>query len=343
MRALLGQTNASLTLTSVQTNSAGSYSVVVTNVAGSVVSSNALLTVVALSTNCAPAAAGLVGWWWAEGNTLDRVGSNNGVVHNGIIYTSGEVGRAFRFNGTNSYVEVPDSAALRLTNQLTIEFWVKRQNLLSEDYIINKGGDYTRGALNYGVTITQPQWGGTLAFTFAGGARHSLSITDLNWHHCAVTARNGDVDPSFYLDGVQRPVTLRQGASTINLYASTAPLDIGAQVDPASGWYYYSGALVDELGIYNRALAAAEIQAIYSAGSLGKCALGVAPSIITQPVSQTVLAGSNATFTVDLRGHDSAELPMACEWHQHRRRDHHLAHVDQCAARSGRQLLAAGD
>ena len=105
----------------------------------------------------------------------------------------------------NSYVEVPDSPALRLTNELTIEFWVKRQNLQDEDYIINKGGDYTRGSLNYGVTITRPQWGSTLAFTFAGGARHSLSIADLNWHHCAVTARNGDVDPTFYVDGVQRP------------------------------------------------------------------------------------------------------------------------------------------
>ena len=66
------------------------------------------------------------------------------------------------------------------------------------------------------------------------------SITDSNWHHCAVTARNGDVDPIFYVDGVQRPVTLRQGAPTIRLYPSTAALDIGAQVDPVSGWFYYS-------------------------------------------------------------------------------------------------------
>jgi len=53
-------------------------------------------------------------------------------------------------------------------------------------------------------------------------------------------------------------------------YASTAALDIGAQVDPASGWLFYSEALVDELSIYNRVLALAEIQAIYNAGSAGK-------------------------------------------------------------------------
>ncbi len=257
-----------------------------------------------------PAPAGLVSWWRAESNANDAADSNNGTLRGGVSFTTGRVSQAFRFNGTNSYVEVPDSPALRLTNQLTIEFWVRRQDLQKEDYIINKGGDYTRGMLNYGVTITQPQWGGTFAFTFAGGARHSSSITDLNWHHCAVTARNGDVDPIFYVDGVQRPVTLRQGASTIRLYASTAALDIGAQVDPVSGWFYYSGALVDELSIYNRALTAAEIQAIYNADGAGKCPLGVAPSIITQPAGQTVFAGSSATFTVIAAG----SPPLGYQW-----------------------------
>ena len=42
---LIGATNATLSLTSVQTNDAGAYAVVVTNIAGSVTSSNAMLTV----------------------------------------------------------------------------------------------------------------------------------------------------------------------------------------------------------------------------------------------------------------------------------------------------------
>ena len=42
---LIGATNAILSLTSVQTNDAGAYAVVVTNIAGSVTSSNATLTV----------------------------------------------------------------------------------------------------------------------------------------------------------------------------------------------------------------------------------------------------------------------------------------------------------
>ena len=305
---IAGATGTSLTLSNVQSTQAGNYAVRVSNTFGSTISSNALLTVTS-PPPCATPPLGLVSWWRAESNALDSIDSNSGVLHNGVGFAGGEVGQAFVFNGTNSYVEVPDAPALRLTNQLTIEFWVKRRDLQNEDYIINKGGDYTRRMLNYGVTITQPQWGGTLAFTFAGGARHSLSITDLNWHHCAVTARNGDVDPSFYVDGVQRPVTLRQGASTINLYASTAALDIGAQVDPASGWFFYSGAVVDELSIYSRALTAVEIQTIYTAGSAGKCP-GVAPTIITPPASLAVLAGSTAAFSVTAAG----TPPLSYQW-----------------------------
>ena len=54
----------------------------------------------------------------------------------------------------------------------------------------------------------------------------------------------------------------------------------------------------------------AEIQAIYNAGASGKCQPGVAPSIITQPASLTVPAGSNATFTVVATG----TAPLSYQW-----------------------------
>ena len=149
-----------------------------------------------------------------------------------------------------------------------------------------------------------------MAFNFAGGTRHSTSITDLNWHHVAVVARNGDVDATFYVDGVQQPVTLRQGAGTLNLYPSTEPLRIGAQVDPVSGWFYYSNALIDELSLYNRALTAAEIQAIYNAGSAGKCTGPTAPVILLQPTNQTAIVGGDCSFSVIAAG----TTPLSYQW-----------------------------
>ena len=59
---------------------------------------------------------------------------------------------------------------------------------------------------------------------------------------------------------------------------------------------------MDEVGLYNRALSAAEIQAIYAAGAFGKCQ-GPAPSSVTvTPSSLDACQGDAATFTASVTG-----------------------------------------
>ncbi|MCX6926466.1 MAG: immunoglobulin domain-containing protein, partial [Verrucomicrobia bacterium] len=274
---IAGGNGTSLTLSNVQSIQAGNYSVRVTNAFGSITSSNALLTINAAPPCMAPP-SGLVSWWQAEGNGSDTVGGNNGALSNGVTFVAGRVGQAFNFNGFNSYVQVPDSPALRLTNELTIEFWVKRRQFVTGDHILNKGGNWNSGPLNYGVAFDTSAYNNALTFFSAGGVRRASSITDSNWHHCAVVARNGDTDPTFYIDGAAQPVATRQGTAKIALGLSTRPLYIGAQIDPASGWTFYGNTLVDEMSIYNRMLTAAEIQGIYNAGSAGKCTSTIPPT-----------------------------------------------------------------
>jgi hypothetical protein len=251
---------------------------------------------------CAPAPSGLVGWWQAENNAGDSVNGNNGILQNGATFGLGEVGTGFIFNGTSSYVAVPDASSLRLTNELTIEFWVQRQLPFGSDYIVNKGGDWTGGLLNYGVAIAPPEYGNILHFTFAGGVRGTVAIADLEWHHCAVVARHGDSDVKFYVDGVFQPTTHFEGAGTVNLYPSTQPLLIGAQIDPPIA-NYFSKTLVDELSIYNRALGSNEIVSVFLAGNAGKCAPTTLPPQITQqPQSVTTNVSAIVRFSVAATG-----------------------------------------
>jgi hypothetical protein len=84
-----GATNATLALTNVQPAQAGNYSAQVTNILGSVLSSNAMLAV----TPCATAPAGLVAWWRAEGDANDVFGVHNGTLTGGAGFATGEVGR----------------------------------------------------------------------------------------------------------------------------------------------------------------------------------------------------------------------------------------------------------
>jgi hypothetical protein len=105
----------------------------------------------------------------------------------------------------------------------------------------------------------------------------------LRWHHCAIVARAGERDPLFYVDGQLRPVTGRDGKSTIVLSPSTSPLYVGAQLDIDSASCYFGNCIIDELSIYNRALSPAEIIAIYKAGRAGKLAPSENPSLTRLP------------------------------------------------------------
>lgn len=296
---IAGATSTSLTLSNVQPAQAGNYALRVTNALGSILSSNALLTVIL---PCVSAPSNLVSWWRGESNALDQVGGNSGVLSNGVSFDAGVVGQAFRFNGSsNSYVEVADSPTLRFTNALTIECWAKRLSTSEVHVLLEKGGDWTGGQTDFEIVLNDTYGSSHFGFSSAGGWRGCSVTPDTAWHHYAAVAVSGQSNPILYIDGVPQTIAYSGGAATIKLSASTRPLHIGAQVDAQTGWLYYSSTMIDELSIFNRALSAAEIQAIYTAGTSGKC-LSVAPSIITQPASQAVLAGAAVTFTAAAAG-----------------------------------------
>jgi hypothetical protein len=297
---IVGATNTTLTLTNVQLSQAGNYAVLVTNLYGSILSSNAVLTVNPRPP-CTPAPSGLGGWWPGEGNANDVVGNNNGTLVNGVTFTDGTVGQAFSFNGTSSYVSISDSPSLdAFVSQITIEAWIKsnRTNADSDwEGIITKGNSSWRLQATAGAT--------TLTFSTTGILPHedlygSRNVYDGQWHHVA-GVYNG-TNMYLYVDGtldVSQPAT---GSIAQNSY----PMCIGKN---AWGTGYYFNGLVDEVSIYNRALTASEIYAIYAAGSGGKCP-PTTPVIIAQPTNQTIAVGGTANFNVTASG----ALPLSYQW-----------------------------
>jgi hypothetical protein len=77
--------------------------------------------------------------------------------------------------------------------------------------------------------------------------------------------------------------------------------------DPANTSRYFNG-LIDEASVYSAALSAAQVQALYNAGSAGKC--GLPPTISVQPQSQTGNVGSHASFAVAANG----TPPFSYQW-----------------------------
>ncbi len=306
---ILNATNPTLTFLSAQLTNTGTYSVIVSNSIGSTPSSNALLTVVAPA--CVPASSNLAGWWQGDGDASDSTGLNAGAIQGGVTFAAGKVGQAFQFNGTNGLVSIPASPSLNIgTNAgLTIEGWIKPANLSAIEPLVewNNGG-----SLGPVFRTSEPT-------AFGGGGPGSLyaNIIDTNGTgHAMTTAGNLLSTTSF--NHVALTYDRTNGTGTIYLNGTAvASQNLGVFIprtsygvilggEPSTSSYF--GGLMDEMSVYNVALSSNQVQALCNASGLGKCA--VAPSVVVQPQSLSVLPGANVTIAAGVAG----SRPMAYQW-----------------------------
>jgi hypothetical protein len=175
---------------------------------------------------------------------------NNGTISNATWVTGGKYGKALQFNGTNAKVVIPDSATLRLSNAMTLEAWVN-PTAVSAAWrdVIYKGNDnyYLMGTTDQGG---MPGVGGTF-----GGANANLfgtAMLPLNtWTHLAATYDGSIL--RLYVNGTQVATQAQSGLLT----QSANPLEIGG--DSIFGQYF--AGLIDEVRVYNIALAPSQILA----------------------------------------------------------------------------------
>ena len=256
---------------------------------------------------CQPPPSGLVSWWKGEGNPFDSAGTNEGILKNGVSFVTGEVGQAFQFNGTNQYLEIPDSPSLDPTNSLTLETWVYVSGYPNTDLatIITKFSPTVPQQNQY--QLETHNIGSNLVFrpvlllpSGYGLVEGSTTIQFNTWYHVAMTYDGSML--KLYVNGALDGSV----AATGSIAPTIQPLRIGG---PSSGPWWFKGR-VDEVSLYNRALSASEVLAIYQAGQAGKCLSPMAPVIVIQPTNQTALLGANVSFSVTATG----TAPLSYRW-----------------------------
>lgn len=206
----------------------------------------------------------LVAFYPFNGNANDQSGNNNnGIVIGASLTTDrfGNTNNAYQFNGTSDNITVVDNLTLNLTNEITLAAWVKRTRY-GIDMIMEKGGDWTHGTCNYGMSLHSMN-NNMFYFFFNGGWRGTGGVNDFEWHHYTVIAQQGNTNPLLYIDGELKQVQYSEGAAIINLATSTLDLHIGAQVGTAT---YYGANVIDEVRIYNRTLSQTEISQLAGNG-----------------------------------------------------------------------------
>jgi hypothetical protein len=230
------------------------------------------LSVNTSSSNCLPGPLGLVNWWPGDGNPNDIQGTNQATLQNGTTYSVGKVGQAFNFDGLTNKVSVGSKYGA-LTNNFTIQFWANPlasrvatteaasgvTGTTSQRYVIYPTyGDTAYGAGHAGAGISVGT-NGISVFEHSANYLPSILVwnaTVTGWTHVAVVYTSRQ--PRLYVNGA----LVRTGLTSTYIVHPSADM---------SGPYGYFSGGVDEVGIYNRALAANEIQAIYNAGAGGMC------------------------------------------------------------------------
>jgi len=221
-------------------------------------------------------AQGLVAYWpFDEGagtSAADLSGNgNNGTLNSGpTVGVSGKVGTAYRFTANGQLVSTP-SIAPSGSSDHTIAFWVNITDL-SAPSPNNKGifmKDSTSGSYGMDISGTAP----SLRYGIREGAGSSLSRTVLynisgwstaDWHHLVGIYKVND-KVELYIDGVSVGSTAMGVFNVSAIPSSTVEMGSTGKVinsNPADPRFRGS---IDEPRIYNRALSASEILAMYNA------------------------------------------------------------------------------
>ena len=129
----------------------------------SLIASSAIIVALAFILGPSPAAAqcvappdNMVHWWTGDDNTFDIVGGAHGTLQGDATYADGMVIRAFSFDGSGDYVEVPhdDDAAFNFTGSFTVDAWVNLEST-PVDFapILSKWNDIGVDQRNYFIAI----------------------------------------------------------------------------------------------------------------------------------------------------------------------------------------------
>ena len=214
--------------------------------------------VVTVSNTGPPPVTGLVAAYAfdeASGTTVsDASGNGNtGTISNAAWNANGRFGSALDFNGSNSYVTVPDSSSLDLTNGMTLEAWVKPAQLGTTNWRTvvlkqNSANSYFTYALYANNNTSTPS-----GHVYVGGDVDTRGASQLPlnaWTHLAATYDGSTL--RIYVNGTLASSKAIAGS----MLAGTGVLRIGGN----SIWSEWFSGLIDEVRVYNRALSGSELQ-----------------------------------------------------------------------------------
>lgn len=185
-----------------------------------------------------------------------------GALANGAAWTTGKVGSAVQFDNTDDFISLPSFGITSPANTLTFAAWVYSTDNVTETLI----GDGSQS--NVAAYIWSYRLANHLYWQYSyGTGRDDLRATnifsglDSTWIHIAVVLDYSNNKATFYRNGELYEIVTKTSSPTALFPSLARTRYIGAYW--SSGASPFAGKL-DDVRLYNRALSAGEIKAIYN-------------------------------------------------------------------------------
>jgi hypothetical protein len=251
------------------------------------------------SLTCTPAPSGMVAWYTLDEQSHDIAHDLAGTVANNGLWVGGPtplfpqwVHGSLNFDGANDFINVPDNSELDFgTGDFTIDAWVRTTATHNDfEVLVDKRefGPSPNSTKGYSLAYTNSGSNGRLFLQMADGNSFTNfawpvggpNIADGQWNFVAARVNRSTNGGFLYVNGNTWQFTPETGNldNSGNLWLARHHPNTNNDIER-----YYPGAL-DEVELFDRALDQTELDAIFQAGSRGKCRIPPPPPISCCPM-----------------------------------------------------------
>jgi hypothetical protein len=224
----------------------------------------------------------LLGWWTGNGATTDAIGGHDGVLFGDATYAPGLVNQAFSFDGFGDYVQLPAAIAQGTPADITISAWIypagNKQSVVYSAYtVLLRGNDLEDGwGAHLWRSTTHHMFFEVVVNHVAFGVYFPEPLALHQWHHVVGVRRGTEIE--IWVNGRMNSGFCAQGP----LRGAGRSYIGWTGYDPFAFWgdNFYNDGRIDEVTVFNRALAPDEIQALFD------CTI----QISIESLAETVLA-----------------------------------------------------
>jgi hypothetical protein len=242
---------------------------------------------------------GLVGWWPFNGNANDESGNGNNGTVNGATLTSdrfGSLNSAFSFNNSSqNHINIPYKSSL--TNWVgTLSLWLNTTSTFGNEQRFLFGQPYGQPQLTINGNYCNNSNLGSIYFSNLNpsgdqGICSNTKLNNGNWQH--IVALYSLDSMKIFINGILQNAIFFK--TPLNPNICNASLGIGGYNTPAvcgfskSAGQFFNG-IIDDIGIWNRALDSNEIKKLYTG-----C---MRDEITTEPSNASKATSSSTKFDV---------------------------------------------